>query len=60
MKRGEDVKHAAAGKEVHECERKPDAMGTIFVTEKGWNIQVEEHGDIEPIQYCPYCGTKLV
>lgn len=54
------MKHAAAGKEVHECERKPDAMGTIFVTEKGWNIQVEEHGDIEPIQYCPYCGTKLV
>lgn len=45
--------------EEHNCNEQPSFV-LIYREDKDWRIVIEEYGDHEPINYCPYCGIKLV
>lgn len=45
----------------HTCNEKPEYV-SIMKDEKWdtYRLCIEDYGDWSPINYCPYCGEKLV
>lgn len=43
----------------HDCAEQALVSGSVFFRNGGWYIVIEDRGDHEPINYCPYCGVKL-
>ncbi|MNV34858.1 hypothetical protein D3C71_1262900 [compost metagenome] len=55
------MRQAAAGQLLHNCPEGSVVGGTVFFASHSnrWNLVVEDYGDAEEINYCPYCGRRL-